>query len=81
MPQRFVPADYDPAKLQVLQRAFDVAWAEVAQRYSPENAEAARGILAQAVVAAASEGIANIDQLRDKALRALDCDGEPTLGA
>jgi hypothetical protein len=34
MPRRFVPADYDPAKLQVLQRAFDVAWAEVANRYS-----------------------------------------------
>jgi hypothetical protein len=73
MPQRFVPADYDPAKLQVLQRAFDVAWAEVADRYnSADNAEEARGILAQAVVAAASEGVANIDQLRDRALAALD---------
>ena len=45
MPQRFVPADYDPAALQVLQRAFDVAWAEVADRYSAENAEEARAIL------------------------------------
>ena len=72
MPQRFVPADYDPAALQVLQRAFDVAWAEVADRYSAENAEEARAILAQAVVAAASEGVTNIDQLRDRALAALD---------
>ena len=71
MPQRFVPADYDPAALQVLQRAFDVAWAEVADRYSAENAEEARAILAQAVVAA-SEGVANIDKLRDRALAALD---------
>ena len=72
MPQRFVPADYDPAKLQVLQQAFDEAWAKVADRYSAENAEEARAILAQAVVAAASEGEANFDQLRDRALAELD---------
>jgi hypothetical protein len=72
MPRRFVPADYDPAKLQVLQQAFNEAWAEVADRYSAENAEEARSIIAQAVVAAAAEGIANIDQLRDRALAALD---------
>jgi hypothetical protein len=72
MPQRFVPADYDPAKLQVLQQAFNEAWAEVADHYSAENVDEARSILAQAVVAAAAEGVANIDHLRDRALAALD---------
>ena len=72
MPKRFVPADYDPAKLQVLQQAFEEAWEEVAARYSAENAEEARAILARAVVAAASEGVANLDQLRERALAALD---------
>jgi hypothetical protein len=72
MPKRFVPADYDPAKLQVLQQAFDIAWAEVADRYSAENAEDARAMLAHAMVAAASEGVANLDQLRERALAALN---------
>ena len=72
MPKRFVPADYDPAKLQVLQQAFEEAWEEAAARYSAENAEEARAILARAVVAAASEGVANLDQLRERALAALD---------
>ena len=64
MPKRFVPADYDPAKLQVLQRAFDIAWAEVADRYSAEDA---RAMLAHAVVCAAIEGVANLDQMRERA--------------
>ena len=72
MPKRFVPADYDPAKLQVLQQAFEEAWEEVAARYPAENAEDARAILARAVVAAAGEGVANLDQLRERALAALD---------
>ena len=80
MPQRFVPADYDTDKLRVLQQVFDQAWARVAHLYPSESVEEARTTLAKAVVTAASEGISDNDQLRDRALQALQGDFLPPRG-
>ena len=71
VPRRFVPADYDADKLRVLQQVFDESWEKVAHLYPSESAEEARTVLAKAVVAAASEGISDIDELRERALQAL----------
>jgi hypothetical protein len=77
VPRRFVPADYDADKLRVLQQVFDETWEEVAHLYPSESAEEARTILAKAVVAAASGGISDMSQLRDRALQTLQVEFVP----
>ena len=57
-------------------RAFDDAWAEVAQNYDSRAIEAARLKLANIVLSLAGEGERNTEQLKDRAVRTL-CIDEP----
>jgi hypothetical protein len=67
-PQRFVPSYYDSEKLRVLQQAFDDAWEVIP---TPLHTDELRDELAKAIVTYASNGVSDLDQLRDLAFKAL----------
>ena len=70
-------ASYGGDTLRMIGRAFDDAWAEVAQNYrSPLAVEAARLKLANIVLSLAEEGERSSEQLKDRAVRIL-CIDEP----
>jgi hypothetical protein len=68
------PGAFDPDEVHILVDAFDKAW-QTAQAsgvvYPEAQAEAARGILAKHIIAAALDGERDYARLRDGALLAL----------
>jgi hypothetical protein len=71
---RFSPVTYDAAALRVLQQVFDSAWATIeAARPSRDRTkdEELRTRIAKAIVAQASEGVSDPEELREAALRDL----------
>lgn len=65
---------FDPATLETLQEAFDLAWPEIAELpIVSSDPEAARELLAQRIIAAAQEGQTNDpEQLKVRALRTFE---------
>ena len=67
-------ANYGPEALQVVSRAFDEAWAEIASRETPQpssiSIEAARLRLADIVLALAADDTSNVEALKSGALLA-----------
>jgi hypothetical protein len=64
---------YGPEMLNVLSRAFDQAWAQIAANYGSEQAriEAARRRLANAVLALANEDSRDAELLKQAALKVM----------
>lgn len=62
---------FDPATLEALQEAFDLAWPEIAELpIVSSDPDAARELLAQRIIAAAQEGrTEDPEQLKIRALR------------
>ena len=73
--QKFSPATYDAAALRVLQQVFDSAWARIeAERplRDRQKDEELRTRIAKAIVAQASLGVSDPEELREAALRDLE---------
>jgi hypothetical protein len=73
-PQRFVPHSYDANKLAVLQQVFDDIWAEVVRLYpnrEQSTDEEIRTELAKEIVAYASTGVSDPEELGMRALKSL----------
>lgn len=64
-------ASFGPDVLQVVQQAFDEAWAAVADRFTSHEHEVAREALALAMISATREDSADVARLRDAGTRAL----------
>ena len=61
---------FQPETLQILFRAFDAAWAEIAHHF-PDNDDNARMRLAHAVLAVARENSTDMEQLKKDALQVM----------
>jgi hypothetical protein len=65
-------AAFGPEALKAIGAAFDAAWSEIADRYDePHAIEAARLMLANAILAIAPEDSRDAAELKDMALRRL----------
>jgi hypothetical protein len=69
--QLFDNSIYTPQQLALIQAAFDGAWEQIARDVSPrrEAIEAARLKLAEAVLAAAQNGLTDSNNLKERALK------------
>ena len=69
-------ASFGTETLSAVGKAFDAAWAEIANRFgdSPNQIEAARMRLAEAILSVATEGSTNVEVLKRGALEAMAMD-------
>jgi hypothetical protein len=73
-PQRFVPSSYDANKLAVLQQVFEDTWAEIIRLHpdrEPSHDEEIRTELAREIVAFASAGVSDPDEIGKWALKSV----------
>jgi hypothetical protein len=64
-------ANYGPEASKAIRQAFDEAWLVIARNFSEDTAEAARGRLANALLALANEGSRDVEALKRRALQAM----------
>jgi hypothetical protein len=71
-----IGASFQPQTVKVMTDAFDAAWATIADNFRghPEQTEAARLALAQAVLSVASEDSTDVESLKNGALQAMAMD-------
>jgi hypothetical protein len=70
--QLIAGASFGPESLKVITQAFDDGWAEIASSYTtPEQVEAGRLALAQAVLSVATTDVRDAGVLRRAALQAM----------
>ena len=62
---------FEPAVLRVVQAAFDRAWMLVGDKFSADEASAAREQLADAMMNVARENSVDVTMLRDAAVRVI----------
>ena len=64
-------ANFDPETLSVVFKAFDAAWAEIADHFGelPKDIESGRVHLARAVLTLAHEDSRNVERLKTEALQ------------
>ena len=74
--QMVVGASFQPQTVKVMTEAFDAAWATIAENFRghPEQTEAARIALAQAVLSVACEDSKDVEALKNGALQAMAMD-------
>jgi len=67
-------ASYDPATVNLLGRAFDLAWSEVSHNFSEDEPvrTQARERLARAILAAAEGGVLDLETLKRSAIALLN---------
>src|SRR5262245_53368723 len=70
---RLRAASYDPETIQAMARAFDAAWAAVHFHFydGPDTYEAARLMLANAILRAAADGNRDVAQLKNAGLASI----------
>ena len=64
-------AAFGPEVLRAASEAFEEAWAEIANRFGPSSHEAAREVLAAAIISAVRADGADPEVLRGAGLRAM----------
>lgn len=62
---------FEPAVLEVVQAAYDQAWVLIADKFSANEAGAARDQLADAVMSVARENSVDVTMLRDAGVRVM----------
>ena len=74
--QMVVGASFQPETIKVMTEAFDAAWATIADNFRghPEQIEAARIALAQAVLSVAHEDSRDVEALKNGALQVMAMD-------
>ena len=72
-----IGASLGPAALKVITQAFDEAWTSIAEQYktaTPDQVDAARVRLAQAMLSVASEDSKDVELLKQAALQVIKGD-------
>lgn len=69
---------YSPAALKVMGKAFDKAWALIGPAIPEQDVPVARTLLANAIMAVASDDCHDADQLKQRALIVMATGDQPT---
>ncbi len=64
-------ASFGPEVLQVLRKAFDEAWSAVADKFNPDEHEAARKLLAHAMMSMTRDDTSDVAMLKHAGIRAI----------
>ncbi len=64
-------AAFGPDVLKVVRQAFDDAWSMVADKFAPDEHEAAREVLARSMMSATRDNSTDVAMLREAGLRAM----------
>lgn len=62
---------FAPEVLEVLRKAFDEAWAEIAEKFGPDEHETAREILAYSLMSMTRDNSSDVAMLRRAGVRAM----------
>lgn len=64
-------ASFGPEVLKVVRQTFDEAWVELSSSFSPDEQEAAREVLAMAMMSATRDDSSDVATLRAAGIRAM----------